>query len=106
VVLWIGYTLGMPLLFYPYSGPASAALAVYPALAVLTGVLVFFCGSIYWGGCYVFGLGFLAAALLMRLRPEWAPLEMGLLHGFFMIYMARDQRARRQAAVAGPDARR
>jgi serine/threonine-protein kinase len=105
IVIWIAYTLGMPLLFYPYTGPASAALAAYPALAILTGVLLFICGSMYWGRCYLFGLGFLAAAVLMRLRPEWAPLEMGLWNSFYLLSMGWHLCARRKAAVPGPDAR-
>ena len=37
-------------------------------------------GSVYWGRFYLLGLAFFALAVVMQFTPDWAPLEMGVLH--------------------------
>jgi hypothetical protein len=54
-------------------------LAAFPFWAAITGVTFFPLGSNFWGRLYLFGLIFLAAAPLMALRLEWAPVELSLL---------------------------
>jgi len=53
--------------------------ALYPRFAVLSGLAFFVLGSSYWGGCYLIGIVFFAAALVMPLHLNGAALEFGLL---------------------------
>ena len=100
LVSWLGYMLAIPVLFLgPGMGQVSAVLAAYPALALLTGVCVFFAGSLYWGHLYLFGIGFFILALLMRCRLEWAPLEFGLFKAGYHIYMAFERHLLRRKSV-------
>lgn len=80
--IWIGVGAGVVALFFAYARPPTAneplpALWLYPAAAVLHGLAFFSMGSGFWGGCYVAGAAFFAAALIMPARLEWAPLEFG-----------------------------
>jgi predicted Ser/Thr protein kinase len=53
-------------------------VVLYPFSAVLAGMAFFIMGSNYWGRCYAIGATFFAAAALMTLNIELAPLEFGL----------------------------
>jgi hypothetical protein len=52
-------------------------LALFPTWAILSGMAMFIMGGTYWGRCYLFGIVFFAAALLMPLALHWAPLATG-----------------------------
>jgi serine/threonine-protein kinase len=89
-VSWLGHMLAYPFLFLgPATAPGTAALAAYPPLAIVTGLVLFIHGSIYWGRLYLVGLAFYALAFVMQLRLEWAPLEFGLFHSGVLIVMGR-----------------
>jgi serine/threonine-protein kinase len=96
---WFGQMLAYPFLFVgPAMGPGAAALAAYPPLALLTGLVIFVHGSLYWGRLYAVGLAFYALALLMPLHLEWAPLQFGLLHAGYLIVMGRHLRGHQRTA--------
>ena len=51
---YFGYVLAYPVVFAsPGIGNNSALLAAYPVLAVLTGLVVFMHGSLFWGRQYL-----------------------------------------------------
>jgi len=56
-------------------------LALYPALALLTGLYHFVLARLYWGPLYLDGLVFYLLAIVMKLTPEWAPLEFAVISG-------------------------
>jgi serine/threonine protein kinase len=58
----------------------SVTVAYYPAVSVLTGLIFWVLGGVYWGRLYVLGPTFFALAILMRFTPSWAPQEFGLLY--------------------------
>jgi predicted Ser/Thr protein kinase len=90
---YLGYVLAYPVLFVsPDMGQAAQLLAMYPALAVLTGLVVFVHGSLFWGRQYLVGLAYYALAFLMRLWPAWAPLEFAIFHSGYLILMSRHMR--------------
>lgn len=90
---YLGYVLAYPVLFIsPGAGQAAELLAAYPALAVLTGLVVFVHGSLFWGRQYLVGVAYFALAFVMRVQPEWAPLEFGLFHSGFLFLMSRHLR--------------
>jgi hypothetical protein len=74
------YLLGTASLWIALGAPTDERLLTtyYPAVAVITGLGYFVQGSLYWGRFYLFGVGMFALAVVMPLRPQWAPLEMGL----------------------------
>jgi serine/threonine-protein kinase len=84
--LWGGYVLGTAALWVALGSPydRSCLTTYYPGVAVLTGLAFFVQGSIFWGRFYLLGLAFFAAAIVMRFTPDWAPVEMALLHGSSM----------------------
>jgi hypothetical protein len=59
-------------------------LAVYPHLAVVSGLTVFILGSNYWGFCYVVGMAFFTLSLIMPIHLIWAPLEFGAVWAAFL----------------------
>jgi hypothetical protein len=83
--LWsmrLGHFAGMwliPLVCWELMGPDDGrwALAAYPLWAILTGSMFFSLGGAFWGRLYLAGLAFFAVAVVMPLRPEWAPVEFG-----------------------------
>lgn len=90
---YVGYALAYPFLFiFPGIGQTEDLLAMYPALAVLTGLVVFVHGSLFWGREFLVGLAYYALAFLMRLWPAWAPLEFAIAHSGFLILMSRHMR--------------
>jgi serine/threonine-protein kinase len=97
VVSYVGYLLAYPVLFISGGlGQASELLSVYPYLATLTGFLVFIQGGLFWGRLYLAGLGYFVLAFVMRLSPEWAPLEFGLCHCAFLVLMSRHSHTARR----------
>ncbi len=92
---YVGYLFAFPILFL-VGGMSSSAelLAVYPYVATLTGLVAFIHGSLFWGPLYLVALGYYVLALVMRLSPEWAPLEFGVCHGAYVIMMSRQFRTR------------
>ncbi len=54
-------------------------LHMYPAFAVVSGLIFLVLGSSYWGFCHLLAVGFWTLALLMPLRLHLAPAEFGLL---------------------------
>jgi serine/threonine-protein kinase len=94
------YLLAIPVLFLTCTSSTSGVLAAYPPLTVVTAVLVFIHGSLYWGRCYLAGLAYFVLAVVMRASLEWSPLAYGLIHGGYMAYVSlhirRQQRQTRQ----------
>jgi serine/threonine-protein kinase len=62
---------------YPWD--RASILAVYPVLALLVSFYSFVLARLYWGPFYLHALAFFLLALVMRLTPEWAPLEYAAL---------------------------
>jgi len=81
--IWGGHLLAVAtlLLAFRLLAPdmAGAVRLAYPSLAALTGLAFFVMGADYWGRYYLFGVLWLAAAVLMALTPAWAPLEAAVL---------------------------
>jgi hypothetical protein len=74
-------------------------LRLYPSFSCITAVAMFATGSGLWGGCYAFGVCFLALAFVMVFDLRWAPLEFGLLWAVTLVVIA--ERLRRIAAATG-----
>jgi serine/threonine protein kinase len=104
--LWsarIGQLLGMfltPLVSYAVAEPGRPwnGLTVYPFWCILTGVTFFGLANAFWGRLYLVALVWFAAALLMPLRLEWAPLELGLLLSGMLLVLSRHLRRLRDRA--------
>src|SRR5262249_45632001 len=64
-------------LAYPWE--AEAVLALYPVFALLSGLYHLIVARLYWGPMYLNGLAYYLLALVMKLKPEWAPLEYAAL---------------------------
>jgi len=64
-----------------FPGSREGILALYPALALLWGLYHFVIARLYWGPLYRNGLVYYLLAIVMKLKPEWAPLEFALLSG-------------------------
>jgi serine/threonine-protein kinase len=62
-------------------------LAMYPALALLCGLHQFFLARLYWGPVYLYALAYYVLACVMRLRPEWAPLEFAVVFAVINVSM-------------------
>jgi eukaryotic-like serine/threonine-protein kinase len=85
--LWslrLGHFAGMwliPVVCFELFGPDDERrwLAAYPLWAILTGAMFVSLGGAFWGRLYLAGLAFFAAAVVMPLRLEWAPVEFGIL---------------------------
>jgi serine/threonine-protein kinase len=80
---YVGYVLGYAvLLLAGVLGGADPLVGFYPYLAVMTGLVVFVHGTLFWGPLYLAGLGYYALALAMYLGPEWpAQLVVSLFWG-------------------------
>src|SRR5262249_15045360 len=93
----VGHFLGMtlvPVLCWQLATAENQLylLAAYPFWAVVTGVTFFPLGSNFWGRLYLFGLAAFAAAPLMALRLEWAPVELGSLVTIALALVSRHLR--------------
>jgi serine/threonine-protein kinase len=62
-------------------------LAMYPALALLCGVHQFFFARLYWGPVYLYALAYYVLACVMKLQPEWAPLEFAVVFAVINVTM-------------------
>jgi serine/threonine-protein kinase len=62
---------------YPWD--RGSILAVYPVLALLSGFYGFVLARLYWGPIYLHVLAWFLLAIVMKLTPEWAPLENAVL---------------------------
>jgi hypothetical protein len=61
------------------AGQPWQALAVFPQIAVLCGLMFFIMGGLFWGRLYLVGLGFFALALVLPLYVELAPVVLAFL---------------------------
>jgi serine/threonine-protein kinase len=100
-LLWsilVGQTLALTLMaLVSWPTCSDEALALYPRWAILTGLIFFIMGGAFWGGCYLIGLSFFAAAVLMPLYPQAGPLEVGgLLAGALALVGVRLRRLGRE----------
>lgn len=73
-------------------------LRIYPSLSCVTALAFFTLAPSIWAYCAIFGLGFLAAAFLMTINLQWAPLTYGLtwaitllLIGFRLRRLGKDE---------------
>jgi hypothetical protein len=78
MLLAIATLTAMSYLATPAGQPWNA-LAVFPQIAVLCGLLFFVMGGLFWGRLYLVGLGFFALALLLPLYVELAPVVLAFL---------------------------
>jgi serine/threonine-protein kinase len=62
---------------YPWD--RESILGVYPVLAVLSALYCYMIARLDWGPIYLPALAFFLLAIVMKLTPEWAPLEFGVL---------------------------
>jgi serine/threonine-protein kinase len=60
---------------------ATDVLAIYPPLALLSGLYYLVVGRLYWGSMYLHGLAFYVLAGVMLLTPAYAPLEFAVVSG-------------------------
>ncbi len=90
--IWIGHLLASSTMFLGFRlGGRDIYETVYIGFAVhaaLTGLAFFIMGCDYWGRYYLFGLAWLAAAMLMALTPTWAPLEYAILAAMCVWHIA------------------
>jgi serine/threonine-protein kinase len=63
---------------YPWD--SEHVLMMFPPLAVISGLSYLVLARLYWGGMYLYALGFYLLAVVMRLDLRWAPLEFGCLN--------------------------
>lgn len=80
--------IGITFAYVPFRGPASAALAVYPAQAVVSGLALFVIGTTHWGRFFLIGLAVMMLAPLLTLWPTAAPLIYGFSLSACMWYWA------------------
>ncbi len=73
---------------YAEAGSPPDAHSFYPAWAILSGVIFFVLGGMFWGRCYLFGLAFFALAAFLPLEISVAALPFGLLWSGCLIAMA------------------
>jgi serine/threonine-protein kinase len=75
------YATGLALFATAFPYDRENILAMYPALALLCGFYHFVIARLYWGPFYQVGLAYCLLAFVMKLKPEWAPLEYAVLNG-------------------------
>jgi serine/threonine-protein kinase len=82
VTLYGGFVAtGFVLYAVTYPWDRDSILAMYPALALLGGLYHLVVARLYWGPMYLYALAYYLLAVVMKLRPEWAPLEFAALSG-------------------------
>lgn len=100
---WIGYLIALGIVNLVLAISQRPFLEVFPLAAALSGFGFFVMGSHVWGGCWLIGLGFMAAAPLLALGGQYAILGFGSL--WFLALGAIGLRYRRLARrdVTGTD---
>jgi serine/threonine protein kinase len=63
-------------LAYPFD--RESILALYPPLALLIGLYNVVVARLYFGLAYLYGAGYVLLAVVMKWKPEWAPLVFGV----------------------------
>jgi hypothetical protein len=105
MVMWLGSMFAQLALFTIYCPPlpgvqASAALGYYPPMCVLSGLMFFVEGRLFWGRLYLLGLVYFVLAAGLPFVSEWSPLIFGGFNGLVFVclsfYLARLQRGSRQ----------
>jgi serine/threonine-protein kinase len=87
-VLWCGYLLtalfisGM---MRQMAGNVFDDRTVYPIWCFPTGMALLVMGNVYWGRCYLFGLGFFALGIVLTSHLNWAPLGFGALWALTLV---------------------
>jgi serine/threonine-protein kinase len=100
--IWIGYLAGsivVALVTHNLGGIHVDELTLFPLWSVLSGLAFFAMGGNYWGRCYLLGIVFFGAALLMPLHLHSAPLVFGTVWGASLLLIGL--RMRRMGAEAG-----
>ena len=100
---WLGYLLGFAAMFWVMEAMGHGHLELYGAAMVLGGMAWFSMGGCIWGGCYVVGLAFMAAAPAMTWLNEtpWGPGAFGAAWGVTLfalggryVYLSRTPQGR------------
>jgi serine/threonine-protein kinase len=80
--LWVGFLAAVAVtgaaFHHLYGLDEMYRMRDYPFYATLSGLAFAAVGSGYWGRCHLFGLSFLALALLMLANLRWAAFEFGI----------------------------
>jgi serine/threonine-protein kinase len=81
IVALYGYFIATAFVLYATAYPwdRDAILAMYPALALVSGLYHLVVARLYWGPMYLYGLAYFLLAVVMKMTPEWAPLEFAAL---------------------------
>jgi serine/threonine-protein kinase len=95
--VWASFCLSaivLSVLAYPWD--REGILALYPPLALLTGLYHFVIARFYWGRHYLIGITYYLLAIAIRLDPRWGPVAFGCLYavnhiiaGFLLRHYAR-----------------
>jgi serine/threonine-protein kinase len=85
--MYIPFVLtGLALFALAYPWDRLDILAAYPALALLCGFYHVVIARLYWGPFYLPALAYYLLAVVMKFKPEWAPLEYGILAGAHSLF--------------------
>jgi len=84
---WLGYLVGFVAMFWVMEAMGHGHLSLYGAAMVLGGAAWFTMGGCIWGGCYVIGLAFMAAAPAMTWLNDtpWGPGAFGAAWGVTLV---------------------
>jgi serine/threonine protein kinase len=100
--VWVGYVLTFATLYWTVGAlrPDFTHLHIYGPVAAVSGLAWFTMGGHVWGGCYLIGLGFLAAAPVLARYAGWvwSPFWFGVLWAVALLVLGwRYWRPARQA---------
>ena len=106
--IWLGHFLATLAVFVALrlnagEDAARGFAAGYAACAGLNGLAFFVMGSLFAGLQYTLGAAWMAAAVLMGVTPEWAPLEYGLLMAACSLFTGAHLNRIARALSAGED---
>jgi hypothetical protein len=82
--VWLGYLLAFSSMFWVTKAQGGGQLQMYGAGMALSGLAWFAMGGTVWGGCYLIGLGFLAAAPFMT-HLDGTPWSPGVFGAAWMV---------------------
>jgi serine/threonine-protein kinase len=110
LIIAAGHILVMLILtltYVPLSPDASArtVLAMYPALAGVSGLGLFVLGSTNWSRFFLLGLAVMALIPLLAWQPDWSPLIYGGVIGAVMWYWAWAKKGHSTLRERDPDVR-